>query len=245
MSQNTPSCGLSHNITAFNGYTNDVIKNISLTSRSDCPREAAVTPNGSELYIPTCCGNNITVINTRTLNVIGNISVPVGRSIQVLFNRNGTIAYDLNFNLTSLNLTEINPMNMKVISNIPLGIGPTFTKMAISANNTILYLIHDNSNNIKEINLNNMKIIGGITLIGACKMLVPSSSYYTSIIFRESGLPEGTLWNATIENQTFKSTTSNISAYTYFGNQEINVSSSDGFNPLTNNSEILNINSSS
>jgi YVTN family beta-propeller protein len=125
------------------------------------PSAMAVSPDGSQIWIPCRADNNVYVIDTLTntvITVIPNISLPTG----ITFNPTGTIVYVAEGNPVGGVVDVIDPGTFTVLNTIPVGDLPHVVKMSPTGHH--LFVTNLASNSISVINPANDTVIYNLTL---------------------------------------------------------------------------------
>ena len=130
----------------INVATQAVIQQIAV---GNFPASMAVSPDGTQIWIPCRADNNVYVIDTLTntvITVIPNISLPTG----ITFNPTGTIVYVAQGNPVGGVVDVIDPGTFTVLNTIPVGDLPHVVKMSPSGHH--LFVTNLASNSISVIN---------------------------------------------------------------------------------------------
>lgn len=219
----------SQNICVINTATNTVIANIS-SPYLNSPFFDAVSPNGQLLAVTNDGSNNITLVDTTTFNVIRNVQL-LGTPRWLAFSGNGSALYAISvFNglYTSSNLSIINTQTFSVQSSTVLN-SSSLNSFALSRNGSYLYATSGGSlAGVYVVNLNNLTTTSYVPYASPYPIVVPSTAYYNTATFHETGLPAGTAWSVTFAGRTWQSTTQDLSVTGYIGNYNFVFSSSNG-----------------
>ncbi len=121
------------------------------------PQDAAVSPDGSRVYVTNNGSDTVSVLSS-TGAIIG--TIPVGQTPnQVAFTPDGLLA--LVTNEAGNSVSFIDPASATVVNTLPVGVTPT--KLAINTLGTKALVTNYTSNSVTIINLPYSEIVGGPT----------------------------------------------------------------------------------
>ena len=215
----------STNVSVISDATNKVIATIPVGS---VPTGLAYDGGKGEVFVANSGSNNVSVISDATNKVIA--TIPVG-------SQPGGVAYDSGkgevfvANDGSNNVSVISDATNKVIATIPIGNGPN--RVAYDSRKGEVFVANRYSNNVSVISDTSDTVTSTVT-VGAAPAFAAydlSNGYVyvsnsvqgtisiittgptpstNSVSFSQSGLPAGTNWSVTLNNQTLYSTTKTI-----------------------------------
>ncbi len=207
--------GTPKNFTVINTETNNVIRNVTNANLSNSDNDA-VSPNGTYLVISN--NHNVTIFNTKTLNIVKIVQISRYYFGTVKFSPNGSKLYVTSAYAGNVNFSEIWMSNFTlhtIFSSTIVG-----EHFAFNANASEVYLPSSTSTTLSY-NLNNFSKVTEIQSYSNSysHILIPASSYYGSINFIENGLSANTTWSLTLNGLKYNSTGSKITAYSFTGMQ--------------------------
>jgi YVTN family beta-propeller protein len=215
----------SNTVSVISDATNKVIATIPVGS---VPAGLAYDSGKGEVFVTNFNSNNVSVISDATNKVIA--TIPVG-------SQPGGVAYDSGkgevfvANDGSNNVSVISDATNKVIATIPIGNGPN--RVAYDSRKGEVFVANRYSNNVSVISDTSDTVTSTVT-VGAAPAFAAydlSNGYVyvsnsvqgtisiittgptpstNSVSFSQSGLPAGTNWSVTLNNQTLYSTTKTI-----------------------------------
>ena len=215
----------SNNVSVISDATNKVIATIPVRSQ---PGGVAYDSGKGEVFVTNQGSNTVSVISDATNKVIATIpvgSVPAG----LAYDSGKGEVFVTNFN--SNNVSVISDATNKVIATIPIGNGPN--RVAYDSRKGEVFVANRYSNNVSVISDTSDTVTSTVT-VGAAPAFAAydlSNGYVyvsnsvqgtisiittgptpstNSVSFSQSGLPAGTNWSVTLNNQTLYSTTKTI-----------------------------------
>ena len=126
------------------------------------PKQVAFTPDNSELWVTLLDGAGLEVYDPFTGEEIAEIDLPSGGSVEVIFNRAGTIAYVSQMQTSSL--YEIDVATKQIVRNLPTK--SAWTKvLVLSPDETMLYASNWSGHNVTEFDLATGEVVRQISTV--------------------------------------------------------------------------------
>lgn len=120
------------------------------------PKQVAFTPNGEELWVTQLVGNGVEIFDPETGELQGFVDLPDGGSVEIIFNREGTLAYVSQMETASV--YEIDVFKREIIRNLDTE-GYWSKVMVLSPDETTLWVSNWSSNDVSEIDLSTGEVI--------------------------------------------------------------------------------------
>ncbi|MCL4326456.1 MAG: YncE family protein [Candidatus Thermoplasmatota archaeon] len=184
------------------------------------PVGIAYDPAENYLFVANAQSHNVTVINVATNSVIANISVG-STPVSVLYNPFNDYIYVANYWSNNITVIKGNSQLPSIVTTIKLNTAPF--GMSYDPNNGYIYIADHNTSNITVVDSSNNTIMGNITVgykpdyitydysnqylyvtnsVSGTVSIISTSSPAYAVTFTESGLPAGTNWSVSINNNT-------------------------------------------
>jgi YVTN family beta-propeller protein len=126
------------------------------------PKQVAFTPDMTELWVTLLDGGGVDVHDPRTGDLIRSIELPEAGSVEVIFNRAGTLAYVSQMETASV--YEVDVATHTVLRNLPTE-GVWTKVMALSPDEGTLYASNWVSNDVSEIDLASGEVLRRIRTV--------------------------------------------------------------------------------
>ncbi len=129
---------------------NQLLHKIAEWKSGGAPKQVAFTPNGSELWVTQLVGDGVEIFKPQTGELLGFVDLPDGGSVEIIFNKAGTLAYVSQMETASV--YEIDVSTREIIRNLQTE-GNWSKVMTLSPDEKTLWVSNWSSNDVSEIDL--------------------------------------------------------------------------------------------
>jgi DNA-binding beta-propeller fold protein YncE len=138
------------NLVFYLDKKNQLLHKVAEWRSGGAPKQVAFTPNGEELWVTQLVGDGVEIFNPKTGELQGFVDLPDGGSVEIIFNREGTLAYVSQMETASV--YEIDVFTREIIRNLDTE-GYWSKVMVLSPDETTLWVSNWSSNDVSEIDL--------------------------------------------------------------------------------------------
>ena len=144
------------NLVFYLDKKNQLLHKVAEWKSGGAPKQVAFTPNGEELWVTQLVGNGVEIFDPNTGELQGFVDLPDGGSVEIIFNREGTLAYVSQMETASV--YEIDVFKREIIRNLDTE-GYWSKVMVLSPDETTLWVSNWSSNDVSEIDLSTGEVI--------------------------------------------------------------------------------------
>ena len=138
------------NLVFYLDKKNQLLHKVAEWRSGGAPKQVAFTPDGEELWVTQLVGNGVEIFDPGTGELQGFVDLPDGGSVEIIFNREGTLAYVSQMETASV--YEIDVFKREIIRNLDTE-GYWSKVMVLSPDETTLWVSNWSSNDVSEIDL--------------------------------------------------------------------------------------------
>ena len=144
------------NLVFYLDKKNQLLHKVAEWRSGGAPKQVAFTPDGEELWVTQLVGNGVEIFDPGTGELQGFVDLPDGGSVEIIFNREGTLAYVSQMETASV--YEIDVFKREIIRNLDTE-GYWSKVMVLSPDETTLWVSNWSSNDVSEIDLSTGAVI--------------------------------------------------------------------------------------